>query len=638
MTSPRKSKEVDRASLGSAPTSWTWFAGGPLRGCLIMREKQRIIAWDDGNTLYLFDLFGDLIADARVDKEIVGAAASDDGGAVAVVSRFGDLWWFDRDLQPCFHVQSPFDHLAVALDPHSLYAAVSGNGGQILVYARDGRKHYAFETRPPMKRLAFTAEGQIVGAADHGLLGMYDLQGRIYWESKPWSNVGGLAVDGKGEAILLACYGHGLLRFNGEGVKEGSYRLDGSPSLCAIDYFGRKILCTTLEQRLVELTFDGSILGTKPLPDEPVAVALDALGRYAVVAMKQGELRYFTLDAFFRASTDEDRAASAIETADSSKPAWSVRMGESVDDIDAIVLEPVPGKGAGDIAAYTRRRTVLILDKDGKKKHETGSIAGVGRALWTNDRWLIASTDGNLIAYDPSDNDSVKCTLPMYEISHLELMKEFGEFILVQSCEYVTRVLLPEDEIYRERLDFKVESTASQPDGTLAVTLDDHSLRIFSPKWKKVGRFKASPSEPLLVTRLEDGWATLGRESRTLRAHEPNGKLLWSQEIPWSSWGLKTIAGQIVVTGVEGESLLVADDGSPIAENREPRRDAKYFPLPDGKIGRVYVIHETIVVSRFGGKVLYRYPCEDRIGPFTVGEAGVWACVGRELCHFPFPK
>src|SRR5262245_57809710 len=144
MASPRKTKEVDRTSLGSAPTSWNWFAGGPLRGCLIMRERQRIIAWDDGNAIYLFDLFGDLVADARVDKEIVGVSAADDGQAVAVVSRFGDLWWFDRELNPMFHVQSPFDGLAVALDPHSCYAAVSGAGGQVIIYARDGRKYYTF--------------------------------------------------------------------------------------------------------------------------------------------------------------------------------------------------------------------------------------------------------------------------------------------------------------------------------------------------------------------------------------------------------------------------------------------------------------------------------------------------------------
>ena len=106
----------------------------------------------------------------------------------------------------------------------------------------------------------------------------------------------------------------------------------------------------------------------------------------------------------------------------------------------------------------------------------------MGRALWSNGRWLIASTDINLTAYDPEDNDSVKCTLPLYEISHLELLDSFGEFILIQSCEFVTRVKLPEDELYRERLDYKVESTAAQPDGTIALTLDDHTLRVFSPR------------------------------------------------------------------------------------------------------------------------------------------------------------
>ena len=73
-------------------------------------------------------------------------------------------------------------------------------------------------------------------------------------------------------------------------------------------------------------------------------------------------------------------------------------------------------------------------------------------------------------------------------------------------------------------------------------------------------------------------------------------------------------------------------------ENREPRQEAKYFLLPDGKVGRAYVIHETIVVSRFGGKVIHRYSCEERVGPFTAGKSGIWACVGRNLCHFSFSK
>jgi hypothetical protein len=634
MATAKKTKTVDRNALGSAPTSWNWFAGGPLRGCKLMREKQRVIAWDDGNTIYLFDAFGDLIADARLEKEIIEVAASDDGDAIVAVSRNGDLWWYDKELNPSFRVQNAFDALGIAVDPHACYAAVAGVGGQVVVYGRDGRKYHAFETRPAVKRLAFTTEGQIIGCSDHGLLGMYDLQGRIYWESKPWSNVGGMAVDGRGEAILLACFGHGLIRFSGEGVKEGAYRMDCSPSLVAIDYFGRKIICASLEQTLVELTFDGTITGTRSLPDEPVAVSMDALGRYAVVAMKQGELRFFTLDSFFRSKGGENETAAT--DASTKEPAWSIRVGESTEDVDAVVLEPVPAEGSGAVAVYTRKKVVTILDAEGQPKHQTEAVSGVGRSLWANDRWMIASSDGNLTAYDPADNTSVRCTLPMYEISHVELLDEFGSFILVQSCEYVTRVKLPEDEVYRERLDDRMESTACHPDGTLAVTLEDHSLRIFDPKWKKVGKYKAAPSESLLVARTSDGWATLGRDSRTLRGHERNGRLLWSQEIPWACWNIRNVGGQLVVTGVQGESLLLDEDGSPVAENREPRKEAKYFALADGKIGRVYVVHETIVVSRFGGKVLHRFPCDDRIGPFTANAVGVWACVGKQLCHFRF--
>jgi hypothetical protein len=626
MSKARPSKKRNKYGLGEMPASWTWFAGGPLKGCVLARERHRIITWDDSNTIFQLDLGGDLLGQRRFDKEIAGVAISDVGDAIVVASRNGRTWWLDRELEDCFETQFPFDILGVALDPFGYFGVVSGSGGQMAVLGRDGKKLSQFETRPPLKFLTFVSkEGQILGCAPHGLLGLYDLVGRVYWEQRPFSNTGGLAVDGAGSVILQACFGHGLIRFGDDGEKEGTYRTEASPSLVAMDFHGRKILCTTLEQTLVELTYEGTIVNTKALADLATGLAMDALGRYAVIAFQNGELRYFALDAFFQGDVDEESNTGV------SKPTCEIKLTDSVEESQSAVLLTQPD---GQVLAYTNRRTVRVYDPTGSLVHETPSLSGIGRTLWNARHWYAASTDVNLLAYDPTDHLSVKSTLPLYEVSHVEPLSTFGEFILIQSCEYVSRVILPDSEVWRMQLDHRMESSASQPNGTFAVTLEDKSLRIFDGDGQKAGRFQSKPAEALLVTPVSEGWITLGRKSRVVRGHELDGRLLWSFEVPWATWNLLTVGDRVVIVGVDGSSMLVNNRGDVLGENGEPRKGARYFADSEGAIFRVYSVNNTMVTSNFSGKPIRRWTADGIIHAFDASEKGCWLVAGKKLVFY----
>jgi hypothetical protein len=196
----------------------------------------------------------------------------------------------------------------------------------------------------------------------------------------------------------------------------------------------------------------------------------------------------------------------------------------------------------------------------------------------------------------------------------------------------------PDTEHWKQHLDYKVESAAAHKDGRYALSLDDKNLRIFSPLGKSTSRYKCNPPEPLLVSTAGEGWATLARDSRILRGHESDGSVLWSLPLPWGPWSLRAIGPLLLVTGIDGPSLLVTLDGEVVAENREPRQQAQYFLAADGAVCRAYLVEQTLIVADFGGRLLWRYTSDVRIGPFTVAAPGVWAFLGRTLTFFPIPQ
>lgn len=636
-------------SLGSLPGAWSWYGNGPLKGCGLLRERQWIYAWDDANTIYLLDLEGKLIAQRQAPKELVALAADDVGESLLAASRMGQIWWLDANLRPRWELEIPFTPLGVAVEAHGNYAVISSQQGENVIVALGGAKVAQYQTTRPLKFLAFVpTDGTIVGSADQGLIACHDLSGKVLWSTTDWSAVGGMAVDGAGANVLLACFGHGIVRIDAGGKKEGTYRLEHSPALVAVDFDGSELLVASLERTIAHMTFEGTVKASRFLEEKPVGLAFDPLGRYGVLAFGDGELRFFRVAEFFQGpvsanSLDSGAALPSTRGLGAQTPAWTLRLAQNTEEVDSATLEWIPGTPR--VAVYTNRRVVRVVDDRGEVCHETADLPGLGRVLTRGPGWLAAYNDRRLVAYDPAANSSVVCSLPTSEISHVELFRAPGDALLIEACEYVARVRLPEELVWKKRFDYKVVAAAAlvtdRPgravgDGWAALVLDDHNLIVLDQAGEQVGKYRARPAESLNVVALDDGWATAARDSSVVRGHLPDGVLAWTTPLPWPPWSLRRVGGFILVTSAEGYSILLTAQGELAKENREPREGAIYFERANGKIARVFRTGQTVLATTFGGKLLWRHTDEHRLGPYLAGPAGLWLFVGKELVFFPF--
>lgn len=659
----------DDPDLGRArPTRvspWSWYAKGPIRGCFLMRERQWILAWDDSHTIYVLSASGDLIAQRQAPREIVSVAAADTGEAVVAISRTGQVWWLNSNLEPLLEIDVPFNPLAVAVDSHGYYAAVSTQQGKNFAISRAGKKVMEYETNRPLKFLTFVMEtGSILGAAEHGLVTCYNFRGHNEWYSALFSNVGSIATDVHGEVVLLACFQHGVVRYT-DGVKEGAYRYEHSPCLVAMDYEGTRIFAGALEQYLTELSWEGVVRSHRALGHKPSAMSLDPLGRHIVVAYETGELQLVMLTAANPATAHATADAGNLPTdarrkakihveedeparrASSRQPeiprpgavaeaAWETRAANNVEEATSTVLLAAPDNKS--IALYSTRKNLRIYDNTGQLQHESTGLPGVGRMLAAADTWLAAASDSTLVAYDPQQNESRLCRLALFEISHWHLFPTFGELLTVEACEHVCRCSLPETRVWKKQMEYKVDAAAALPTGEVALTLDDRSMVLLDATGKTMGRYRAKKPEPLQVVGFQNHWITMGSESRTLRGHEIDGSVQWATALPWTPWGALPLGKKLLVTSAEGFALLVDGHGEILTESREPREGAKHFFWYDGSLARIYLVGQTLIVTSFDGRLLWRHTDDHQMGPFAAGSRGVWVFLGRMLTFFPFAK
>ena len=205
---------------------WIWYASGKLKTCGLLREKQWIYACDDANTIYLLDHAGTLIAQTRINREVTAVAAAENGTRIVVGCRTGHLLWLDQELETAIEIEWARDISAVAIDPYGEYAVACTSECNNLVVNAAGKKVSEFKTRQAQRFAAFVpTTGSIVLSAENGHVSSYSIYGQAEWSSGHWTNIGGMAVSGDGDAVLLAGFSHGILRYNSEGRKEGIYRL-----------------------------------------------------------------------------------------------------------------------------------------------------------------------------------------------------------------------------------------------------------------------------------------------------------------------------------------------------------------------------------------------------------------------------
>ena len=66
-------------------TAWTVVTDSPLKGMALAREAGTILAWDEGNQLYLLDVQGESLSFSRVPHRILAGAISDEGSVIALL-------------------------------------------------------------------------------------------------------------------------------------------------------------------------------------------------------------------------------------------------------------------------------------------------------------------------------------------------------------------------------------------------------------------------------------------------------------------------------------------------------------------------------------------------------------------------
>ena len=79
-----------RPSRIEPTTTWTVVTDSPLKGLAFAREAGSILAWDEGNQLYLLNARGETLSTSRVPNRILAGSISDEGSLIALLVEADD--------------------------------------------------------------------------------------------------------------------------------------------------------------------------------------------------------------------------------------------------------------------------------------------------------------------------------------------------------------------------------------------------------------------------------------------------------------------------------------------------------------------------------------------------------------------
>src|SRR5262245_12499461 len=401
-------------------TAWTVVTDSPLKGMVLAREAGTILAWDEGNQLYLFDTRGDSLSSSRVPSRIMSGAISDDGGLIALLveGRETELLLLDADFSMQQQKPAPTEAAFVTIDPHGRYVAVGTRHGLLHLVNRYGRPAGRLETIETISHFCFVPDRSIaIGAAAFGMmLGAALNAGRggqieteILWQERLMSTVGRLAVSGDGSMVLASCYTLGIQRFDLRGRNEGSYHLGGTVSHAVPDFPGRSIAAATLEGELAVMNAGGNVRWRTTLARPVTSLEMDPLGRYVVYGHATGEIVRLDLfgGASGRAPARPSRRAAAAEPASFTvrtstggvpSPTWVVPAVDTDQQAETAVLSVVEDPSL--VAVFSSPHRLQLFDATGQKRGQAPDLIGVGRLLRSAPGWLAAATDRQILLYD----------------------------------------------------------------------------------------------------------------------------------------------------------------------------------------------------------------------------------------------
>jgi len=282
---------LQNGSGASPKLTWSFGTDAPLSFVAFARETNEVLAADTSGGLYLLDPSGRIISITRTHTPIRGLAWSDTGQGGVLLIGNTKLHWFTRGLEFTGQVELPDTALAVALDAHGEYVAVSLASGINLLYDGPRKALRRFESQRPFVKLEFLVEQPaLVGVADYGLLGCRSFQGEVLWEEKVWANVGGLATAADGSMVLTACFAMGVQRYDETGENVGSYQVEGTPHRVACTYQPGRVAVGTLEQNLFWLDDDGNQKWSCQTPEEIAQLHCEPQGNGLICGFTSGRI------------------------------------------------------------------------------------------------------------------------------------------------------------------------------------------------------------------------------------------------------------------------------------------------------------------------------------------------------------
>jgi hypothetical protein len=643
--------------------AWTVVTDSPLKGLVLAREAGTILAWDEGNQLYLLDIQGESLSSSRVPNKVLAGAISDEGSLIALLVESEDagLLLLNADFGVEQERPAPSEAAFVSIDAHGRYVAIGTRHGVLHLINRYGRPAGRLETLEPLSHFHFVADRPMaVGAAAFGMLvgvelesarGGERLETEILWHDRLMSNVGRLAITGDGAMILASCYTLGIQRFDLQGRNEGSYHLGGTVSHAIPDFPGRTIAATTLEGELAVMNSAGNVRWRTQLPRPIIALEMDPLGRYMIYGHATGEIVRLDL---FGGATNRAAARSVRSPATAAGPVpgtttmsvrtpdWIIPVVENDQQAATAVIAIVDDPPR--VALFTSPRRLQLFDLNGRPLGQAPDVAGVGRMLHTAPGWLAAATDRQILLSDLRHMTHRILDVSLVQLTHLAIRPDDFGLALVQERDRIGRLTPASRWVWKRELREPIEELAIGPYGFVAVTSHSGQLLVFDPAGESTSSFTFEPSDPPLVIEAPEesppqvAWVTLARRSQFLRGHDLRGKVVWERPIPWEGWALYRFGRIAVATAADGRALACVGSGelhSPSGASGDPN-DA--FSLdPAGVPLRVSRRGAHLICATLNARVRWRAIVDNPIGPLAAGSSGVAVMIGRSLAWFQNP-
>ncbi len=625
-----------------------------------------ILAWDEGNQLYLLNTRGESQSFSRAPGPITAGAISDDGSLMALLveSSGAELLLLSGDFEVRLERPAPPESSFLTIDPHGRYVAIGGRQRALHLISRNGRPVGRLEVMEPLSHLCFIADRPLlIGAAAYGMVvGVALESGRnadrldpeILWQDRLTSNVGRLAASGDGSIILASCFTLGIQRFDLRGRNEGSYHLGGTVSQAVSDFPGRTMAATTLEGDLAVLSPSGHVRWRTQLERPASALEIDPLGRYLIHGRATGEIS--RLDLFGGESDHpaprvsrpaaQNARGSRASSGTVRQPDWVQPFFERMDQAETAVLAVLDQPPT--LAVFSSPNRLDLFDAAGGRLATGLEVNGVGRILRAVPGWIAAATDRRVVLCDLNKGSHQRIDVSLVELTHLEISPDDYGLVLVQERDRIGRLNLAGKWIWKHELRDPIEAVAIALGDATAVTTNGGEFLVIDAEGNPRTGFRFDPTDaPLVIAAPRSKtapdavfggdvvWISLARRAQQLRGHDRVGKVVWAVPLPWEGWSLERLGPFALATSADGRALSCDAAGTPRAQATAAGDPGDLFYLDAaGSLARLTKKGVHLISASLDGAVNWRSVVAEPLGPLAAGPSGIAAVLGKSIAWF----